>query len=149
MKFAVGAFSNLTQDHLDVHPSMEAYRDSKRLLFSRYLAGALRRLGIRSIAVYTEVDAAARHVRLADEAVWLTSYLSIDDVLAAAARTAAAAIHPGYGFLAENPAFAAACEQAGVVFIGPSSEAMMADSRQTTAAPATRPLNGSLPVSIS
>jgi len=70
------------------------------------------------------VDAGARHVRLADTAVRIDSYLSIDEVLAAAARTGADAIHPGYGFLAENTAFAAACEAAGVVFIGPSSEAI-------------------------
>jgi len=88
------------------------------------IIGTLRRLGIRSIAICTEVDADARHVRLADEAVRVTSYLSVDDVLAAAQRTGADAIHPGYGFLAENAAFAAACEQAGVVFIGPSSEAI-------------------------
>ena len=66
------------------------------------IIGTLRRLGIRSIAVYTEVDAAARHVRMADEAVRIDSYLSIDEVLAAAERTGADAIHPGYGFLAEN-----------------------------------------------
>jgi len=84
----------------------------------------LRRLGIRSIAVYTEVDAAARHVRMADEAIAIDSYLSVDEVLAAAERTGADAIHPGYGFLAENHLFAARCEQAGVVFIGPSSEAI-------------------------
>jgi len=88
------------------------------------IIGTLRRLGIRSIAICTEVDADARHVRLADEAVRVTSYLSVGDVLAAAQRTGADAIHPGYGFLAENAAFAAACEQAGVVFIGPSSEAI-------------------------
>jgi len=86
--------------------------------------GTLRRLGIRSIAVYTEVDAAARHVRLADEAVAINSYLSTDEVLAAAERAGADAIHPGYGFLAENPLFAARCEEAGVVFIGPSSDAI-------------------------
>jgi len=88
------------------------------------IIGTLRRLGIRSIAVYTEVDAAARHVRLADEAVAIDSYLSIDEVLAAAERVGADAIHPGYGFLAENPLFAARCEEAGVVFIGPSSDAI-------------------------
>ena len=88
------------------------------------IIGTLRRLGIRSIAICTEVDADARHVRLADEAVRVTSYLSVGDVLAAAQRTGADAVHPGYGFLAENAAFAAACEQAGVVFIGPSSEAI-------------------------
>ena len=88
------------------------------------IIGTLRRLGIRSIAVYTEVDAAARHVRLADEAVAIDNYLSIDEVLAAAERAGADAIHPGYGFLAENHLFAARCEQVGVVFIGPSSEAI-------------------------
>ncbi|MEO6117129.1 MAG: biotin carboxylase N-terminal domain-containing protein, partial [Pseudolysinimonas sp.] len=84
----------------------------------------LRRMGIRSIAVYTAVDAEARHVREADVAVRIDSYLSIDEVLAAAARTGAAAIHPGYGFLAENHLFASRCEEAGIVFIGPSSEAI-------------------------
>ncbi|HEU0205190.1 MAG TPA: biotin carboxylase N-terminal domain-containing protein [Pseudolysinimonas sp.] len=88
------------------------------------IISTLRRLGIRSIAVYTEVDAGARHVRLADEAVNVSSYLSIDEVLGAAERSGAAAIHPGYGFLAENHQFAARCEQAGIVFIGPSSEAI-------------------------
>ncbi|MEO7722115.1 MAG: biotin carboxylase N-terminal domain-containing protein [Pseudolysinimonas sp.] len=88
------------------------------------IIGTLRRLGIRSIAIYTEVDAAARHVLLADVAVSVSSYLSIDEVLAAAERTGADAIHPGYGFLAENHLFAGACERAGVVFIGPSSEAI-------------------------
>ena len=104
------------------------------------IIGTLRRLGIQSIAVYTEADAAARHVRLADEAVRVSSYLSIDEVLAAAERTGAAAIHPGYGFLAENPAFAAACEQAGVTFIGPSSEAIrvMGDKIAAKAAVAAR-----------
>jgi len=88
------------------------------------IIGTLRRLGIRSIAICTEADAEARHVRLADEVVGVSSYLSIDEVLAAAQRSGAAAIHPGYGFLAENPDFASACERAGVVFIGPSSEAI-------------------------
>jgi acetyl-CoA/propionyl-CoA carboxylase biotin carboxyl carrier protein len=90
----------------------------------------LRRMGIRSVAVYSDADAGARHVLAADTAVRLgparaaESYLSIERILAAAGKTGASAIHPGYGFLSENAAFAAACEQAGVVFVGPSSAAI-------------------------
>jgi len=97
----------------------------------------LRATGIRSVAVFSEVDANAPHVVAADEAVLLgpadaaSSYLSIERVLAAAAATGAQAIHPGYGFLAENAYFAAACEAAGLVFIGPTSDtiAAMGDKR--------------------
>ncbi|SPM35818.1 Acetyl/propionyl-CoA carboxylase, alpha subunit, partial [Mycobacterium rhizamassiliense] len=90
----------------------------------------LRRLGIRSVAVYSDADAGARHVREADTAVRLgppparESYLDIARVLDAAARTGAQAIHPGYGFLSERTEFAAACERAGVVFLGPSARAI-------------------------
>ncbi|WP_415124765.1 acetyl/propionyl/methylcrotonyl-CoA carboxylase subunit alpha [Microbacterium sp.] len=90
----------------------------------------LRRLGIRSIAVYSDADAGAVHVREADEAVRLgpapaiESYLSVERVIAAARQTGAQAIHPGFGFLAENAAFARACAAAGIVFIGPSPEAI-------------------------
>ncbi|GFG70186.1 acetyl/propionyl/methylcrotonyl-CoA carboxylase subunit alpha [Mycolicibacter senuensis] len=90
----------------------------------------LRRMGIRSVAVYSDADAGARHVREADTAVRLgpapvaDSYLSISKVLEAAAETGAEAIHPGYGFLSENAGFAAACEAAGVVFIGPPARAI-------------------------
>jgi acetyl-CoA/propionyl-CoA carboxylase, biotin carboxylase, biotin carboxyl carrier protein len=90
----------------------------------------LRRLGIRSVAVYSDPDADARHVQEADTAVRLgpaparESYLDIDRVLDAAARTGAQAIHPGYGFLSENAHFAAACERAGVVFLGPPTRAI-------------------------
>lgn len=90
----------------------------------------LRRLGIRSVAVYSDADADARHVLEADEAVRLgpaparESYLAIDKVVDAAVRTGSQAIHPGYGFLSENSDFAAACERAGVVFLGPPSRAI-------------------------
>lgn len=91
-----------------------------------------RKLGIRTVAVYSEADANALHVQLADEAVWLGpapavhSYLNITAIIAAAHRTHADAIHPGFGFLAENPTFARACAEAGLIFIGPSPEAMEA-----------------------
>jgi acetyl-CoA/propionyl-CoA carboxylase, biotin carboxylase, biotin carboxyl carrier protein len=90
----------------------------------------LRRLGIRSVAVYSDADAGARHVLEADEAVRLgpaaarESYLSVDKVVAAATRTGSQAVHPGYGFLSENPRFAAACDSAGIVFLGPPSRAI-------------------------
>src|SRR5476651_1554157 len=85
----------------------------------------LRVLGIRSIAVYSDADAGARHVGMADTAVRIgpaaaaLSYLSIPALIAAANDTGAAAIHPGYGFLSENAEFAAACADAGIVFVGP------------------------------
>jgi len=92
----------------------------------------LRRLGIASVAVYSEADAHARHVIEADEAYCLggaapaDSYLNSAKVLQAILESGAQAIHPGYGFLSENPEFAAACQKAGIVFIGPSPEAMRA-----------------------
>ncbi|MEX2972441.1 acetyl-CoA carboxylase biotin carboxylase subunit [Streptomyces sp. C184] len=90
----------------------------------------LRALGIRSVAVFSDADAGARHVREADTAVRIgpapaaESYLSVERLLDAAARTGAQAVHPGYGFLAENAAFARACADAGLVFIGPPADAI-------------------------
>ncbi|MFC4909925.1 acetyl/propionyl/methylcrotonyl-CoA carboxylase subunit alpha [Actinomadura gamaensis] len=81
-----------------------------------------RRLGLRTIAVHTAGD--TYHTAFADEAVEIPSYLSIEAVLDAARATGAAAIHPGYGFLAENTAFARACEEAEVVFVGPPASAI-------------------------
>src|SRR5690606_9479402 len=89
-----------------------------------------RALGYRTVAVYSTADADARHVQAADQAVCIgeplpaASYLRIEAIIKAAHRTGADAIHPGYGFLAENPRFAAACREAGLVFIGPSPEAI-------------------------
>ena len=89
-----------------------------------------KRMGIRTIAVYSDADRHALHVELADEARHIgpppatESYLRIDAVIAAAKASGAEAIHPGYGFLAENEDFAAACQRAGLVFIGPSPEAI-------------------------
>ncbi|WP_405472898.1 acetyl/propionyl/methylcrotonyl-CoA carboxylase subunit alpha [Streptomyces canus] len=95
----------------------------------------LRAMGVRSVAVFSDADADARHVREADTAVRLgpapasESYLSVERLLEAAARTGAQAVHPGYGFLAENAAFARACADAGLVFIGPTADsiALMGD----------------------
>jgi acetyl/propionyl-CoA carboxylase alpha subunit len=90
----------------------------------------LRAMGIPSVVVHSEADKGAPHTRAGDESVLLgaaepaQSYLNVDRILAAARSTGANAIHPGYGFLAENAAFARACAAAGVTFIGPSPESM-------------------------
>ncbi|MGC3000378.1 biotin carboxylase N-terminal domain-containing protein [Streptomyces sp. G35A] len=90
----------------------------------------LRSMGVRSVAVFSDADAGARHVREADTAVRIgpapaaESYLSVERLLEAAARTGAQAVHPGYGFLAENAGFARACAAAGLVFIGPPADAI-------------------------
>ncbi len=90
----------------------------------------LKALGIRSVAVYSEADQDALHVSLADEAVCIgpapakESYLNAERILAVALETGAQAIHPGYGFLSENAAFAESCTAAGIVFIGPTPEQM-------------------------
>ncbi len=90
---------------------------------ARRVIRTLDRLGIRSVAVHAPADRHAPHVREADEAVAVSSYLDIDEIVAACRRTGAAALHPGYGFLSENPALARACARVGVVFIGPPPEA--------------------------
>ncbi|KJD20418.1 3-methylcrotonyl-CoA carboxylase [Vreelandella aquamarina] len=91
-----------------------------------------RRMGLKTVAVYSDADATARHVREADEAVHLgpaaarKSYLNVDAVIEAAKRTGTGAIHPGYGFLSENGTFVKALEQAGITFIGPPASAIAA-----------------------
>ncbi|MBW2368597.1 MAG: acetyl-CoA carboxylase biotin carboxylase subunit [Deltaproteobacteria bacterium] len=91
---------------------------------------ACKELGIKTVAVYSEADEKGLHVELADEKVCIgphmsaKSYLSIENILQAASETGAQAIHPGYGYLAENAAFARACQDAGLVFIGPDPEIM-------------------------
>lgn len=116
---------------------------------------ACREMGIRAIAVYSDVDRAALHVRMADEAVAIgpapasESYLSVERILGAAAASKAEAIHPGYGFLSENPALARACEKTGIVFIGPSAESMelmgsKTAARQTVAAAGVPVVPGAL-----
>jgi acetyl-CoA carboxylase biotin carboxylase subunit len=93
---------------------------------------ACRELGVRTVAVYSEADRDALHVRYADEAFPIgppepsRSYLNMDALVDAVRRSGAEAVHPGYGFLSENPRFAARCEQEGIVFIGPPSTAIAA-----------------------
>jgi urea carboxylase len=99
----------------------------------------LKRLGVASVAVYSEADRHAMHVTLADEAVCIgpapvaQSYLNAEAILAAARSTGAQAVHPGYGFLSENAAFASACERSGIAFIGPRPEQMTAFGLKHTA----------------
>jgi len=103
------------------------------------VAATARRLGVRTVAVYSDADANARHVRACDEAVHIgaaaprESYLRWERILDAARATGAQAIHPGYGFLSENDAFAQACVDAGLVFIGPPASAIAAMGSKSAA----------------
>jgi acetyl-CoA/propionyl-CoA carboxylase, biotin carboxylase, biotin carboxyl carrier protein len=100
---------------------------------------ALKEMGIASVGIYSEADRSTPHVREADEAFLLgppvpaESYLNVEKILELANQSGAEAIHPGYGFLAENPAFAEACEEAGVTFIGPPASAIEAMGSKTRA----------------
>ena len=96
------------------------------------VAATARRMAIQTVAVYSDADAQAKHVSACDEAVHIggsspsDSYLRWERIIEAAKATGAQAIHPGYGFLSENEAFARACAQAGLVFIGPPPSAIQA-----------------------
>jgi len=103
------------------------------------IAATARRMGIRTVAVYSDADAQAKHVAACDTAIYLggsepkDSYLRADLILEAAKKTGAQAIHPGYGFLAENDTFARACAQAGITFIGPNADAIAAMGSKSAA----------------
>ncbi len=100
---------------------------------------ACQELGLRSVAVYSDADRNALHVRMADEAYYIgpavaaQSYLSIPNILEVARRAGVQAVHPGYGFLSENATFVDACHEAGLIFVGPSSEAQRAMGEKTAA----------------
>jgi len=106
-----------------------------------------RRLGVKTVAVYSEADRHSLHVSQADEAVLIgpppaaQSYLNVDAILGAARSTGAQGIHPGYGFLSENPDFAEACEKAGIAFIGPTPEQMRVFGLKHTARAMASSLN--------
>jgi 3-methylcrotonyl-CoA carboxylase alpha subunit len=103
------------------------------------IARTARRMGIAAVAVYSEADAHALHVKAADRAIPIgaaparDSYLNIGSIIEAAQRCGAQAIHPGYGFLSENPAFAEACADVGIVFVGPPPSAMRAMGSKSAA----------------
>src|SRR3954470_2066728 len=103
------------------------------------IARSARRLGVHTVAVYSDADAQALHVALCDEAFRLgppparESYLNGEAIIRIARESGAQAIHPGYGFLSENESFAAACKQAGVVFIGPPPSAIAAMGSKSAA----------------
>ncbi|OZI30705.1 3-methylcrotonyl-CoA carboxylase [Bordetella genomosp. 10] len=113
-------------DHSPIQKVLVANRGEIALRIMR----TARRMGIATVAVYSRADMRAAHVQAADQSVCIgesapaASYLNIDAIIDAARRSGADAIHPGYGFLAENAAFAAACADAGLIFIGPSPKAI-------------------------
>lgn len=103
------------------------------------IAATCQRMGIRTVMIYSSADEHAMHVKAGDDAIWVgeaepqKSYLNIDAIIAAAKRTGAQAIHPGYGFLAENATFAQACAENNITFIGPSASAITAMGNKSAA----------------
>ena len=121
------------------HPPFTKVLIANRGAIACRIIRTLRRMGIQSVAVFSEADAGSRHVAEADEAVLIgpaaatESYLDFAKILAAARSTGAQAIHPGYGFLSENTAFAEACAAEGIVFIGPTPDNIRAFGLKHTA----------------
>src|SRR6476620_5727373 len=111
-------------------PLFEKVLIANRGEIARRVIRTCKRLGIQTVAVYSEADAEAPHVSEADEAVLVgpapakDSYLNVEAILAAIAKTGAKAVHPGYGFLSEKSSFARAVADAGVVFVGPPPDVL-------------------------
>ena len=132
--------SSAAADELERERVLECRADSSNMFKKILIANrgeiavrvirACHEMGIRAVAVFSDADRASLHVRLADEAYAIgpapsrESYLRIDKLMDVAKRAGCDALHPGYGFLAENPALPRACAAAGITFIGPSAEAM-------------------------